>query len=461
MTTTRRKITSLLTSAAVLSFGAAALLPYADPLIPLKNVHFSRLSPLFAAAGLIWLLIRVIAWCVAHQPYKGIRRAFLHAKTQHLLETAFLNAQIYIQKPEAGSQIVRLPRVFVKYDKSCRYGQVIVENALRLDKSLDELPIQSALPGDFIVTACYQSDDGNFYIYETETCIGNPLVFHHHKDFEEYCRGIDAYDLFVDSRHVHHLFHMLIVGQTGSGKTYLIYMLILQMLYKEIEYEIYFADPKRSDVFVLGSIVAPKRTAADPRDIVALLEDFYSAFLARQNEFAPLLNHNIGSTYTKYGLSPIVMVIDEFSAFDASCKTMPKQTRDRVSEILGAVVREGRQLGCFLIIAQQQTNAANLPTELKENIPWKIALGKAENQTYITLWGEKPEVAKRRFDRGQGLMSYPPDVLPDNPAIIQVPTLDFDIQTAFEDAVKTVVLERPGCCKDPGPTSTYHQKPLH
>ena len=92
---------------------------------------------------------------------------------------------------------------------------------------------------------------------------------------------------------------------------------------------------------------------------------------------------------------------------------MIKKTRDLVDEIIGNVIREGRQLGCFCIISQQQTNASNLSTELKENMPFKLILGMAERQTYITALGQYPDAAKRRFDVGQGLLVYPKIATPE------------------------------------------------
>ena len=57
-------------------------------------------------------------------------------------------------------------------------------------------------------------------------------------------------------------------------------------------------------------------------------------------------------------------------------------------KVLTNITLMGRQLGVFLVIAQQQTNAKNLPTELRENIPLKIILGdsRTRNMSQPSVW---------------------------------------------------------------------------
>lgn len=140
----------------------------------------------------------------------------------------------------------------------------------------------------------------------------------------------------------------------------------------------------------------------------------------------------LDSDFKDFELIPIFLIIDEYSSFRASLTRYDKKTRDYVDEVIGNVVREGRQLGCFCIIAQQQSNATNLPTEIRENMPFKIILGMAERQTYMTALGVYPDNAKRYFDKGQGILVYPQIATPENPAVTSVATLDFDILKAVE-----------------------------
>ena len=53
------------------------------------------------------------------------------------------------------------------------------------------------------------------------------------------------------------------------------------------------------------------------------------------------------------------MIIDEYSAFRSSLARYDKKTRDMVDDVVGNTIREGRQIGCFMILAQQQTNSGN------------------------------------------------------------------------------------------------------
>ena len=142
--------------------------------------------------------------------------------------------------------------------------------------------------------------------------------------------------------------------------------------------------------------------------------------------------NKLDSDYRDFDLMPIVLIIDEYSAFRATLSRSDKKTRDFVDEVIGNIIREGRQIGCFTIIAQQQSNATNLSTELRENLPLKIIMGQAERQTYMTALGVYPEIARRKYNTGQGIMTYPQIASVENPVVIAVPKLDFQILDAVE-----------------------------
>ena len=104
-------------------------------------------------------------------------------------------------------------------------------------------------------------------------------------------------------------------------------------------------------------------------------------------------------------------------------KYVCKPNRDKVMSVLTRIVLMGRQLGVFLFIAQQQTNAKNLPTELRENIPLKIILGKSGKETYVTALGLQPDAVKRKFKAGEGVLVYPNISTEENPLVMAMPKL--------------------------------------
>ncbi len=370
-----------------------------------------------------------------HKIYKGITYMFLYQKIYSKLYKALYDANYYIEKTVLGKTCAVIPKIEIDINNSLNSGTIYVENSVKFDRRLDELPISSGLPNHFVLVREYISDNQNQYIYEFEKFTLEKSVFHTNSAFQRFHQNCPEYNLALDNRHSIAMFHMLIVGQTGSGKSYALYYFILQMLSKKIPWNLFIIDPKYSGVYILGTKINTNQSVYDIEKAILLLEQFNASMEERKQQLNNLLKKKLDADYRSFNLPPICLIIDEYSAFRASLTRFDKKTRDRVDEIIGNIIREGRQLGCFSIIAQQQTNAQNLPTELKENIPCKIILGNAERQTYMTALGCIPDVTKRNFKTGEGIFCYPEIATVDAPLLISIPTLDFDILKT----VKTII----------------------
>lgn len=378
-------------------------------------------------------LVFVLLWMNHHELKKGRKYAKLHTKMENSLMQALYDDGYYVEREILFKKCAVIPRLEITISPQYDKGVIKIENCIKLDKRLEELPISSALPDEYILSSSYISDDCNYYIYEFELYHVEQLSFQSSRDFFDYSRkDTGDYELFLDSRYKVPIFHALIVGQTGSGKSYCLYNFVLQLLSKKCDVDLYIADPKFSGLYVLGRAINPEKVASSVEEIIALLRQFEKKMLERKRVFAECLVEKLDSDYRDFGFSPICLIIDEYSSFKASLARYDKKTRDSVDEIIGNTIREGRQLGCFCFIAQQQTNANNLSTELKENLPFKLILGMAERQTYITALGVYPDVAKRKFECGQGLLVYPQIATPEMPAITSIARLDFDILKAIE-----------------------------
>lgn len=391
---------------------------------------YGTMISLFIA--LLILLGMSLSWMITNHLSKGIEYAKCHAKTMKQLERELFDAGYYVERTVFNKKCAVIPRIDITLSDNLQSGQIRIRNSIKLDARLEELPISSALPREYVLTQSYLAEDCNDYIYEFELYHLEQLNFSSLEQFSQYKDTIGEYDIFLDSRHIVPVFHALIIGQTGSGKSYCLYNFILQMLTKSNPYELYIADPKHSGLYVLGKKINPKYAASSVEEIIGLLRIFQSRMEERKQEFSQKLLLKLDSDFKNFDLTPIFLIIDEYSSFRASLTRCDKKTRDFADEVIGNVVREGRQLGCFCIIAQQQSNATNLPTEIRENIPFKIILGMAERQTYMTALGVYPDNAKRHFDRGQGILVYPQIATPENPAVTSVATLDFDILKAVE-----------------------------
>lgn len=318
-------------------------------------------------------LVFVLLWMNHHELKKGRKYAKLHTKMENSLMQALYDDGYYVEREILFKKCAVIPRLEITISPQYDKGVIKIENCIKLDKRLEELPISSALPDEYILSSSYISDDCNYYIYEFELYHVEQLSFQSSRDFFDYSRkDTGDYELFLDSRYKVPIFHALIVGQTGSGKSYCLYNFVLQLLSKKCDVDLYIADPKFSGLYVLGRAINPEKVASSVEEIIALLRQFEKKMLERKRVFAECLVEKLDSDYRDFGFSPICLIIDEYSSFKASLARYDKKTRDSVDEIIGNTIREGRQLGCFCFIAQQQTNANNLSTELKENLPFKV-----------------------------------------------------------------------------------------
>lgn len=284
--------------------------------------------------------------------------------------------------------------------------------------------------GRYVVEQVYLSDDENYYRFDFyDSSLERRLVFDSFKAFKSHSASLGNYELFIDSYTNLTLTHQLIVGQTGSGKSYALHGYLLQMLLKPVPYHLYFADPKASSVALLGERVSPETTADDFEGIVALLETFVSQMQERQQEMKRLLSQKIDGDYRDFDLSPHVLVFDEFADFSLLLQSKDKKVRDHVNSLISSIVLKGRQAGFFLWIVMQQAGSNNIPTFIRDNLPWKVVLGNAEDQTYITAFGAGADTPLRKMKAGDGVYTYP--AVANKPRLCEFPTLDFDILDAL------------------------------
>ena len=262
----------------------------------------------------------------------------------------------------------------------------------------------------------------------SDSSLNNQLVFDNINEFAEYQKQYGSYTLYMDKDNHVPLSSLLLVGATGSGKTYALYSLILQMQLWEIVPTLYFADPKISSLYVLGAKIAPERTAGEIENIIEQLETFHSEMTQRKYELQDKLQEKLDADYRHWRLVPHVLIFDEFAAFQRVVATLDKATRDKVSMYLRNIVLQGRQLGFFLWVVMQKSGSDDVPTAIRDNLPWKVVLGSASNTTYITAFEEAANLPSRKYGPGQGLYSY--QGLTRGPKIMSFPTLNFDILNA-------------------------------
>ena len=379
-----------------------------------------------------------VSWAVAHHLQRGAKYALRHWQLSRSIARALMEAGYGIP---IGEQYYRLPRIKIRFDdKSLTSGIVEVQNHIKSDSSLAAVNLSSAL-GVYVVDAQYIADDNNYYSYEiADSRIDRQLQFDSYQELCAYAKRhtdkYGPYTLFCDARNEGiKIRSLLLVGITGSGKSYALMGLIGQLLNWPVPPVMYYADPKGSDIAVLGGSLAPERTADDIDGIIDLLRQFYAAMLARKAEMREKLSGKLGADFSDFRLPAYIFLFDEFAAFQASI-SRDKKRRDEVEELMRNVILMGRQLGFYMWIAMQKSDSSDIPTAIRDNLPLKICLGNAPSTTLMTIFGHAADLPSRHWGKGQGLVYC--DGITAAPRPVSFPTLRFDIFAALTEAGQSV-----------------------
>lgn len=350
-----------------------------------------------------------------------------------VLRKHLLDVGIYTTKKLGAVKWAKIPWISVDFAPDFKSGTLWIENSIKFNEKLNSIDISPSM-GRYVVEQVYLTDDANHYRFDFyDSSLERRLVFDSFEAFKAHSDLMGKYELFIDSYTSLPITHQLIVGQTGSGKSYALHGYLLQMRLKPIPYHLYFADPKASSIALLGERLSLETTAYDFDKIVALLEIFISHMQERQQQMKRLLSQKIDGDYRDFGLSPHIFVFDEFADFSMLLQSKDKKIRDHVNSLISSIVLKGRQCGFFLWIVMQQAGSNNIPTFIRDNLPWKVVLGNAEDQTYVTAFGAGADIPLRKMEVGDGVFTYP--AVANKPRLCEFPTLGFDILKALEAGV--------------------------
>jgi FtsK/SpoIIIE family len=401
------------------------LLSYIDSQLELGvAIYFNKFITSFL---IVIFLIQIFIWIIRNKAYKGIKYAIHHYLIVLKLRKAFLDANYCNKRFYFNNEIADLPKVRLEFSDDFLEGKLFIEN-IKINKSLDEINVSFGLM-DYIVERQYLSDNENYHVFEIyDSNIDQQFIFNSIDELQESSSRLDNYTLFIDKSVEIPLHGSLFVGQTGSGKTYALYSLVLQMLCKNVPYNIYFADPKNSSLAVLGEKISKQNTASNLNEIISLLQKFNDLMEKRKTEIKDKLATKLEATYADFNYEPHIFIFDEFASFQTVLQAMEKKKRDEVMKLLSQVVLQGRQLGFFLWFVMQKSDATQLPTYLRENLPVKFVLGNAEKQTYTTAFGTGVDIPVKDFKLGQGVFTCP--IVANTPKICHFSYLNFDILEA-------------------------------
>lgn len=213
--------------------------------------------------------------------------------------------------------------------------------------------------------------------------------------------------------------HSLIVGGTGSGKSFFILGKIVSYLSLTPQAELYIVDPKKADLSLLRFIggmeekvvTEPNQIAKMLREVVEIMEDRYKTYFNDISAF--------GKDYTDFGLSPVILIFDEFSAFIHS---VDKKLSKEVLDYIFIIVMKGRQAGVQVEILMQRPSADDLPTNIRAQMGFKAGLGAMDKIGYNMIFDTNDVDFKTVTEKGGGYIQI--DGVHTAPVYFETPYID-------------------------------------
>lgn len=368
---------------------------------------------------ILLLLPTFLMWSVRNKLWQG-KRAFKRYFMALNIRRAMLDANYYDDR-HSTERVAKLPKIKIEFDnKSMSTGKLIIRDSIAFHDRLGKAIFTPVLR-DYKVETVYQSDDGDWLIYDFYSISAQiQQRFDKFTDFLIWANHTtDDYQLRVDNRLTMNLKHTLLVGATRTGKTYGLIGLLLQMINKSIKYHLYFADPKNDQVRKIGTWVSIDQTAVITNQIIDLIESVYDRLIEREKEMEEATLNRMTGDYRDVELEPIILIFDEFSSF---ISVLDNKQKKKTLGHLTAIVQRGAGAGVFLFLIMQKSEATMLPTAIRSNLLMKIVLGNAAPTTYTTTFESSADIPVFKYGVGQGV--YLDDTM-SLPRLIGFPYLRF------------------------------------
>jgi S-DNA-T family DNA segregation ATPase FtsK/SpoIIIE len=193
-------------------------------------------------------------------------------------------------------------------------------------------------------------------------------------------------------------YHTILIGTTGSGKSEFMKSLVMGAAYRysPVYLNLFFMDFKGGAAFAVFENlphVSGIVTNLKPELVERGLDSVTNEIERRQAEFAAAKVQNIwdyNRNHPEAMMPHLVLFLDEFARGLADFP--------RLREPLDVLVRQGRSLGVYLILANQDVNSE--VDKLLNNVGWRIAL-KVAKPDEMSMIDRKLPIATRA---GQGYL---------------------------------------------------------
>lgn len=171
--------------------------------------------------------------------------------------------------------------------------------------------------------------------------------------------------------------HALITGVTGGGKSFILFYIIRNLLsYGAI---VKVIDPKLDALDYLKHFFNKDDVANSVGNIIRILREGSETINSRNLEFQEREDYKQGNDYHSYGYKPIFIVMDEVTAFFATCDS--KQSKEANSYLTDIIMR-GRSAGVFIILTSQRADADVISGKIRDQLGLRLSLGQLSADGY-------------------------------------------------------------------------------
>lgn len=173
--------------------------------------------------------------------------------------------------------------------------------------------------------------------------------------------------------------HLLIGGTTGSGKSVTMNGIILALmcLYEPAEVQFLFIDPKKVEFMAYEGRRHTRQVITELEEAIVVLEELVEEMDRRYKTFAAEGVSSIDQYVELVGqpMERLVVVFDEFADFMEREKALSGRVEGAIL-LLGA---KARAAGIHLLICTQNPKADIVPTNIRNNLPARLALKTADH----------------------------------------------------------------------------------
>lgn len=367
--------------------------------------------------------------------HKNIKRSIKFNKLKNDLDKAFIKRNMYNKlNSEVNEKIIiaETPRINIIDDMT-----IHIENLTGITDKLEKFKsdLSSVLKNNLVCETYRLDKSQKFFISKLiDMSADNRKVFKSVEEYNEYLRDYENYQIpfmnryFYDSSKTP---HMLIAGVSGSGKSYCLYHIMFTVLANNCE--MYVIDRKR-DIAKISNVISSENVASEINDIKDLLNKVNHLMIEREKEIESLSSDKFSVDFTDYDMKPLYLIIDEMSAM---LSELDNKEQKELMKIIKNIAQRGRSAGVVLVVSMQQPNAQNLPTEIRDQIGFKLILGNSPNTTRNLVF-TADEIQDIDFNKGEGF--FTDESKQHIPSIMFVPSFEYDLN--IENLNKLIALNK-------------------